>query len=512
MLPILTPQESAALDAASREQGVTVETLMENAGRAVALAATGVAEGAYGMRAVVLCGTGNNGGDALVAARYLERWGMGVTALLLARPGEIRGAAAANFRRFAVTGGRWHRFSTARLQRELARADVAVDGIFGTGFHGAVEGDAAAAIEILNASTVPAVAVDIPSGVEGATGAVRTLAVVADRTVTFGALKPGLVFYPGAEMAGDVEVARIGFPDGLVRSDLGLMQREDLAALLVPRGAESHKREAGYVLVLAGSRAMTGAAILAATSAYRAGAGLVTVAVPEGILRVVQGAITEATFVPLPETGEGSVSEAAWPVLRERLDGAGAAAVGPGLSTDEETSAVVRRLVAESPVPFVLDADGLNAFAGRAGGLADRSSPMVITPHAGEFGRLTGLDPRAVIADRVGHARKAASDFRCTVLLKGSRTVVAEPEGRAWVNPTGGPYLATGGTGDVLTGAIAAFLARRLEAPDAARLGAFAHGLAGGMAAGELGDGTTAGDVLAMLPEAIGRVRDGAPG
>jgi hydroxyethylthiazole kinase-like uncharacterized protein yjeF len=501
--PILTPQESGELDRQSAARGVTAEILMENAGGAVARAVVRLIGGSYGRRVIVVCGKGNNGGDGLVAARHLRTRGAGVSVLLLAEPDRFTGEAGANLRRFLASGGTASPFSPQALERELERADVVVDAIFGTGFHGRPRGDSAAAIGALAQAKRSVVAVDIPSGVEGETGAVRGPAVRAAVTVTFGALKPGVVFFPGAKLAGQVEVADIGFPPDLVRSDLSLVERADLSELLLPRSPESHKREAGYVLVLAGSRAMTGAAILAATSAYRAGAGLVTVAVPESILAVVEGALTEATFLPLPETEDGTLSEHAWPVLRERLEGVGAAAVGPGLTTAPSTVSLVRMVVREGSATFVLDADGLNAFRDEPSLLADRRSPAVLTPHPGEFGRLTGLSSNEVTQDRAGHARKAAQEFRATVLLKGSRTVVAEPGGRVRVNPTGGPFLASGGTGDVLTGAIAAFLARGIEPSDAAVLGAYVHGVAGRLAAESLGDGTMASDVLAHLPAAI---------
>jgi hydroxyethylthiazole kinase-like uncharacterized protein yjeF len=501
--PILTPDECAALDRASADRGVTVETLMENAGRAVARAVSGLVGAAYGRRAVVVCGKGNNGGDGLVAARYLAQWGFGVTVVLLSGPGAFRGAAATNLRRFEDRDGRWRPFSQQALERELGRADVVVDAVFGTGFRGKAEDEFAAAIGAVNESGLPAVAVDIPSGVEGETGAVHGDAVRAHVTVTFGALKPGIVFYPGAGYAGEVEVVDIGFPPDLVSSDLSLVEGSDVARLLPKRDPETHKRSVGAVLVVAGSRAMTGAAILAATSAYRAGAGLVTLAVPQGILPVVEGAVTEATFLPLPETEDGAISEDAWPLLEGRLRQAGAAAIGPGLTTDLSTSKLVRRLVAECPVPFVLDADGLNAFAGQGALLQARRAPAVLTPHAGEFARLTGVSAAEVGEDRVAHARKAASEFRCTLLLKGSRTVIADSDGRAVVNATGGPFLATGGTGDVLTGAIAALLARKIPPLDAAMIAAYAHGLAGRLAAADLGEGTMASDVAAHLAAAL---------
>ena len=325
--------------------------------------------------------------------------------------------------------------------------------------------------------------------------------------MTIGALKPGVVFHPGATFAGEVRVADIGTPSDLIRSDLWMIERDDVAGLLRPRAPESHKRESGVVLVVAGSKAMTGAAVLCTSAAYRAGAGLVMLAVPEGILPVVEAAVTEATFLPLPETPEGTLAEEAWPALEERLGKVDAAALGPGLTTNAQTASLVRRFVTSSRVPLVLDADGLGAFAGRGGELADRVSEMVVTPHAGEFGRLVGLPAAEVLEDRVGHARKAAAEFRCAVLLKGSRTVVAEPDGKVRVNPTGGPYLATGGTGDVLTGAIAAFLARGLRPADAAVLAAYAHGAAGRLAAVERGEGTVASDVLEALPAVLATLR-----
>ena len=503
MLPILTPSECAALDRESAARGVPVETLMENAGRAVARAAVAMAGGAYGRRAIVVCGKGNNGGDGLVAARCLERSGMGVTVVGMAEPSSYRGPSATNLGRFVGAGGRWRPFSPSLLARELDRADVVIDAIFGTGFHGAPEGDHVMAVRAMNAAAAPIVAVDVPSGVEGETGAVRAEAVRASLTVTFGALKPGVVFDPGAGFAGDVEVADIGFPPDLVRSELWMVERSDVAGLLLPRARESHKRATGVVLVIAGSRAMTGAAVLAAKAAYRAGAGLVSLAAPQSILPVLEGALAEATFLPLPETPEGTISEQAWTALEERLAGIDAIALGPGLTTNPETSALVRRLVMATSSPLVLDADGLNAFIGRTQELADHVSEMVITPHAGEFGRLMGMAPSEVLEDRVGHARKAASGLRLVVLLKGSRTVVAGPDGIATVNPTGGPFLATGGTGDVLTGAIAAFLSRGVRSAEAAMLAAYVHGEAGHRAAALLGEGTNASDVLEALPLAI---------
>jgi hydroxyethylthiazole kinase-like uncharacterized protein yjeF len=306
---------------------------------------------------------------------------------------------------------------------------------------------------------------------------------------------------------GVLEVADIGFPVDLVRSDLLLVEEEDVASWLPARDARGHKRESGVVLVVAGSRRMTGAPRLVAQGAYRAGAGLVTVAVPEGILPVVQSGLAEATFLGLPEGPEGAVAERGWDVLEDRLEDVDAVVVGPGLSIDGETPALVRRLVARAPVPVVADADALNAYAGNGGDLADHRSELVVTPHGGEFGRLFGMPVEELADDRVGFVRKAAAETGAVVLLKGPRSLIAMPGGEVRINPTGSTALSTGGTGDVLAGAVGTLLARRVPPPDAAAAAAYVHGLAGELAGDAAGEGATAMDVARLLPAAARRVR-----
>ena len=500
MRVVLTPAEAAELDRATQARGIPAAELMEAAGREVADAALRLIGGAYGRRAVIVCGKGNNGGDGFVAARHLERAGVRVTTLLLEEG--LREPAASNLRRLETIPVRRRPFAREALDRELDRADVAVDAIFGTGFRGVPEGAHADAIAALNASSVPVVAVDIPSGVDGRTGAVEGEAVHADLTVTFGAAKPGLVLLPGASSAGVVEVEAIGFPADLIRGDLLLVEAEDVAAMLPRRAPETHKRAAGFAVVVGGSRLMTGAPALACTAAYRAGAGLVAAAVPEGVLPVVQGALREAVFVGLPETDSGTASGGS-ARLDEVLGQAGALAIGPGMTTDEATSGWIRELVRSSEVPVVLDADGLNAFAGRPDDLADRKADLILTPHAGEFSRLAGVPTSEVGADRVRHVRDLAARTSATVLLKGSRTLVASPDGVVRINPTGGPSLATGGTGDVLTGMIAGLIARGCSPIDAGSAAAFVHGLAGRIAGDRRGEGATAVDVLEAVPDAM---------
>ena len=503
MKPVLSPREAVELDRATQARGVAAEDLMERAGWAVARAGADLTGGAYGRRALVVCGKGNNGGDGFVAARHLARWGMRVVAIVLQDPAVSREPAAANLERLAETGVRVRRFDPAMLGRELDRADVAVDAIFGTGFRGEPEGDWAEAIDGLNAAPVPVVAVDIPSGVDGTSAAVEGVAVWADLTVAFGAAKTGSVLLPGAEFAGDVRVVDIGFPDELIPTTTGLTEPADVASVLPGRATDAHKRASGTLVVVAGSRRMTGAVKLVARAASRVGAGYVIVAVPRSILATVQTELTETVFVPLEETDEGTVAPAALEAVHAAVRDADALALGPGLTTDPETRTFIRSLVRECAVPFVLDADGLNAFAGEADALADRKSEVVLTPHLGEFSRL--MDARD--DDRLKAARRLAERADAVALLKGSRTVVAARDGAARINPTGSPVLATAGTGDVLTGAIGGLLARGVDPFAAAWSGAYLHGLAGIAAGRALAEGTVAGDVAERLPEAIETVR-----
>ncbi|MGH2692397.1 MAG: NAD(P)H-hydrate dehydratase [Actinomycetota bacterium] len=508
MIPLLTSAETQALDRETEERGTPVDILMERAGVAVARAASQMAGGAYGCRAVVICGKGNNGGDGIVAARHLVRWGMAVDVFLLADAAALRDPARGKLAALEREGVPARPGDRGSMFRALDRADVAVDAIFGTGFRGEPEGEYVEAIEALNDGPAPVVAVDVPSGVEGDTGAVRGVAVGADVTVALGAPKVGDVLLPGGAHAGVLEIADIGFPPDLLRSEISLVEAADVAGWLPSRPRDAHKRSTGVVLVVAGSARMTGAPRLVAEGALRTGAGLVTIAVPEPILPAVQAGSLEATFLGLPATPEGTISEAAWDVIVSDLGRFDAIALGPGLSTDEVTASFARRLVIESDVPVVADADALNAFEGHASELARRRAAGVITPHEGEFGRLFGMPSSEVMEDRVGFARKAASETGGVVLLKGPHTLVARPGGEVRVNTTGGPVLATAGTGDVLTGAIAALLARGLDPADAASAAAYVHGIAGEMAGRISGEGTLASDVARLLPSAALGLRE----
>jgi ADP-dependent NAD(P)H-hydrate dehydratase / NAD(P)H-hydrate epimerase len=431
---------------------------------------------------------------------------MRVAVTTLGGTGERQPAASNIARLRSETDARIAPYSAAWLERELARADLVIDGVFGTGFRGIPEDEWADAIQAIVECGAPVLAIDIPSGVDGETGVVEGAAVRADLTVTFGAAKTGAVLMPGAELAGDLRVVDIGFPEELLIADAFLTEPSDVAAVMPVRRADSHKRASGVLLVVAGSRGMSGAAALIAESAMRMGAGLVTVAAPRSVVPSISSRVQEATFLPLPETGEGTISREALDQIHERLSVSHAMAVGPGLSTQDETAGLVTELIRTCQIPMVVDADGLNAFTGRAADLADRKSDAVLTPHAGEFSRLTGVGVRDLEKDRLAHVRSLAQRANAVTLLKGTRTVVSDPAGTVRINPTGSSVLATAGSGDVLTGVIGGLLSRGVGAIDAASAGAYVHGLAG-ILAGELtGEGTIAGDLISNLPDAVVRV------
>jgi ADP-dependent NAD(P)H-hydrate dehydratase / NAD(P)H-hydrate epimerase len=468
MEPVVTPSEMAEADRRTIAAGTPVEVLMGRAGRAVAWEVRRRFDGVYGRRAVIVCGKGNNGGDGLVAARVLTGWGVRVDVAQLVDPPDAR-----------------------TLARMIARADVLVDAMYGTGFTGALDGTAAAVAACT--ANLPTVAVDIPSGVDGQTGAASDAAVNAVATVTFAARKPGLVLEPGRSHAGTVHVVDIGIDVGPVT--LGLTERRDVRGWLLDhdRPAEANKWQAG-VLVVGGSGGMTGAPRLVSEAAMRVGAGIIWCGIP-GHEAAARAGGSEIITRALPATDDGAL--AGLDDLLASVDRFRGLAVGPGLGTADPTRAAVRELMAKASRPVVLDADGLNAFAGDAATLRERPGPTVLTPHDGEYARLVG---EPVGTDRVDAARRLAALTGAIVLLKGATTVIAAPDGRATLNVTGGPELATAGSGDVLSGIIAGLIARGLAVFEAAAAGAFIHGLAGDHSGHT---GLIASDLVAALPRTL---------
>jgi NAD(P)H-hydrate epimerase len=486
------PERMRATDAwAIEERGIPGLELMERAGRGLADVVGDVASSGP---VAVVCGKGNNGGDGYVAARLLREDGRDVRVLAVAPVEELRGDARANAER--VDG--IERFDAARLDG----CAVAVDALLGTGFSGVPHGPVRHAIAALRASGLPVVAADVPSGVDAASGVAEGEAVHAAATATFAAAKPGLWINPGKTYAGAVRVVDIGIPEGapVDEPDVGVMDDAALLELLPSRAAGWTKFTSGHVLVAGGSRGLTGAPSLSAEGAQRAGAGYVTVCVPASLQTIFEVRLLEVMTRGLPDDAGAHTAAGVEEVL-ELAQRGGALVVGPGIGRTDGAFAFARDLVARAEVPIVLDADGLNAHAGDLAALAGRGAPTILTPHEGELGRLLGVDSGVVQARRLEHARAAAAAAQAIVLLKGDDTLVAQPDGLVAVSPGATGALATAGTGDVLTGVIAAMLARELDPFAAACAGARLHARAGIHAAHEKGvDGVIARDVIEALP------------
>jgi hydroxyethylthiazole kinase-like uncharacterized protein yjeF len=515
-MKIVTAAEMREIDRATSERfGVPSLALMENAGTAVAELVTSRYPSAE--RIGVICGKGNNGGDGLVVARKLQERGREVRVLLLADPSELQGDAAEMFKQlsFAPIVAR----SSEELKQQQTRAafesDVLVDAILGTGFRPPVSGLYGEAIAALNASPAPVVAVDIPSGADADVMGEQTGAVArADAIITFTAPRPAHVF--GLLTAGPTLVSPIGSPDEALVSalQLNLITAGELAPLVGPRPPAANKGSFGHVLVLGGSVGKAGAAAMAGMAALRVGAGLSTVGTAKSVLSTVAGFHPEIMTEPLEETKAGSISVRA--LTEDRLDalveGKSVLAIGPGISRNSETAKFVRAVVKKYKTPIVLDADGLNAFAGHTKELTGKGRTLVITPHPGEMARLVGSTATAVQRDRLNVARAFAREHEVIVVLKGHRTLIAQPDGTVWVNTTGNPGMATGGTGDILTGMMAGVMAQHPDRIVEAVLAAVHfHGLAGDIARESMGElSLVATDLVKALPEAFRRVRQAA--
>jgi NAD(P)H-hydrate epimerase len=493
---------------AIERMGIPARTLMESAGREVAHAIA--RHYPDKRRPLVACGGGNNGGDGYVVARVLAHQGRGVLprVLELARPETQSPEAKAN-RDLAQASGVELRAASdsAGIAAALAGCDLVVDAVFGVGLSRPVTGPAAELLRALAASGLPIVAVDVASGASSDSGRPLGFALEPELIVTLGLPKLGLALAPGRAR---VVVADIGFPpESIARAGIRqhLVTRGVARALLPPRPLEAHKGSFGHVLVVAGSEGKSGAALLSARGALRAGAGLVTLAAPRALYPSYAAALPEAMCLVLDDQGRGRFAESHVESLVAEAEARSALVLGPGLGREPGTSAAARALATRARVPAVIDADGLAPFAGELAALRS-DSPRILTPHPGEAARLLGCDTAAVQADRPAAARALAAQSGAVAILKGARTLVAAPDGALSINPTGGPGLAAGGSGDVLAGLLGALLARGLSAWDAARLGVYLHGLAGdlgplqGGLASELADRIpTAFDALAQTGE-----------
>jgi NAD(P)H-hydrate epimerase len=530
---ILTAEAMREVDRSAIEGlGIPSLVLMENAALGV-VDAIGEASGAIGAAesAAVFCGPGNNGGDGLAIARHLAVRGWEVKVFLASGGKDLSGDAGAQLAicpKMDLSIAELATEDDARTALvEAAEHGLIVDAMFGTGLARPLSGLFAVLVEGINDLPRPVVAVDLPSGLDANRAAPIGPHVRADLTVTFAAPKVAHVLPPAATAVGELVVADLGIPPRLIADvaepggRLSLLVGEELAGWLPPRDAESHKGTYGHALIVAGSPGKAGAAILAARAAVRAGAGLVTAAVPEPILDTVDLGSLESMTLALPMVKKSTTTATAeWvtdgPLLvgqsvaavLKAAGGKAALALGPGLGEGPEVVTFVRQVVMAAELPLVLDADGINAFAGYADSLSLRKTPTVLTPHPGELGRLLGISMRDIQADRLAAVRRAAEVTGAVVVLKGSRTLIAEPGGDVWINPTGNPGMATGGSGDVLTGLTAGLIAQceayGLEVRDAVLLAVYLHGLAGDLAAAEKGENAlAAGDLVDFLGAAF---------
>lgn len=496
---------------AIKDHGIPGLRLMEAAGRSCVDEI--IAEFGLKGRCVVMAGKGNNGGDGYVIARLLGQKGWSVKVIILADRDQINGDAGLNLEKLQDTVINYctHEGQLSALHmEEIFQADVIVDALLGTGLRSNVNGVYLEAIDLMNASGRPVVAVDIPSGIHGTTGRVLGEAVRAYITVTFAFAKLGHVLYPGAEHTGRLVVADVGIPAALMETASGydFLNTDTMRPMLHRRDRLAHKGHYGHCLILAGSTGMTGSAALAANSAVRAGSGLVTLGVAESIHHILELKTTEAMTAPLPDSGSGHLTSSAFPAIEKLLAGKDAVAIGPGFGRRPGTYALVQNLMETVSLPLVIDADGLNALAEDITILKRKKSKQVIlTPHPGEMSRLLGTSIPDVEAIRISVAQEFARSNGVYLVLKGARTIIASPSGTAAINGSGNPGMATGGMGDVLTGIIVSLLGQGYVAWDACRLGVFLHGFAADMVAEEMGEiGINASDVLEKLPYAYNKL------
>ncbi|MDP3049591.1 MAG: NAD(P)H-hydrate dehydratase [Thermodesulfovibrionales bacterium] len=486
------------------------------------------------LKVIVLAGGGNNGGDGIVVARNLHEWGWNVKITLLLRANKLSPDCLLQYK-IAKKSGVPVEFRDYITEKDLHSALV-VDAIFGTGLSKNVTGKIAEIISFINTSYAPVISVDIPSGISSDTGQIMGEAVRADYTVTFGLPKRGHLLYPGADYTGRLFIEDIGFPEELLHSEklkAELLEKRDISLLIPERQRYSHKGDYGHVLVIAGSRGKTGAAFMCAKACLRSGAGLVTIGVPESLLDVFQSRVTEEMTLPLPDKGDGTLSSKALEKILEFLfEKADVLAIGPGISVTDDTKKLVRELLLNSTAPAVIDADAINSLEGNKQILKKARSPLILTPHLGEMARLlqksahpptpplrggrvrkgvkvlTSELQTKIEQDRINTAMFFAKETGTYLVLKGVPTVIAEPEGRVFINPTGNSGMASAGTGDVLTGMVSGFLGQGLNPLEASILGVYMHGLAGDIAAKSKGEHSLiASDITDAIPEAFHLLR-----
>lgn len=510
---LVTASEIKEMDRKTIEEiGIPGQVLMENAGKGsahiIVEELSKIRKPLSEIRVGIICGRGNNGGDGFVIARYLFEWGLPITVYLLSNKDRVQGDAAANLRLLDVLNipvVEIPDIATLNAQKpSMTYQDVWIDAILGTGLNSDVTGYFKEAIEFINQQNKPIISVDIPSGLNSDNGQICGTCICANTTITFAYGKIGHFQYPGAAHTGKLHVVDIGIPSKVVHQinpKQFLITKENIAGGFRVRPADAHKGHTGHLLIIAGSEGKTGAAAMTAMAAMRIGAGLVTIGIPSSVNAIVESLVLEAMTYPLPETKPGILGESAYDAIIRQLPGKRCLAIGPGIGTDESTSKLIFNLLKNIKIPVVIDADGLNILAGQPDILKQLNIPVILTPHPGEMARLINQPTAYIQANRVQCARQFSETYGAILVLKGARTVIAQPNGQVYINPTGNPGMASGGMGDVLTGIIAGLITQGYSPEFSCHAGVFLHGAAADDLAQSISSfGYLASDVIQQLP------------
>jgi len=498
---------------AIEEFGIPGIVLMENAGRGTIEVIDKYFPAMSMKKIIVIAGSGNNGGDGFVIGRHLLNRGVEVEAFLLGHKAKVSGDAKVNmvlYQKLRPVKELHRQEDLMKFQTQIGDADLIIDAILGTGVNTEVRGLYRDIIDYINSLPTPVVSVDIPSGIDASTGKILGTAIYADLTVTFGLPKIGLLIHPGLDRVGILEVADISIPPYLVQEEniqVELLEAHKLFPLLKQRDSNSHKGNYGHVLIIAGSVGKTGAAAMSSDAALRIGAGLVTLGIPASLNPVMEVKLTEVMTEPLAETDSQTLSTKSLPRIQELIEGKEVLALGPGISTHSETIAIVQHIIRNSRTSLIVDADGINALGKKPSVLHEAQCPIILTPHPGEMARITGTSIKEVQDDRIGVAKKFAQEYGVVLVLKGARTIIAEPNGNVYINCTGNPGMASGGIGDVLTGMIAGLVAQGYTISEASRLGVFLHGYIADEITDQRGEvGLTATDIINRIPLSLKEV------
>lgn len=514
-LKLVTASQMRSIDSNTITLGIPGIVLMENAASCVIKEICADYPDIAGFSVVVVCGKGNNGGDGFAIARHLMNLGAFVQTVLVGESFALRGDALSNYTILNNMGAHVLEIQTdseLRILREfLNRSELVVDALLGTGIQGSVRGIYTDVIHMINQVEHPVISVDVPSGLNSDTGRVSGVCVRAYKTVTFGLPKVGLVTFPGVDYVGELVIGDIGIPDRVVQNEnitTSLTTCCDVERTLSPRKRDAHKGDYGRVFIVGGSTGLTGAVVLSATAALRIGAGLVTVGVPAKLHDILEIKLTEAMSIPLCDYGDGTLDASAAERILEFSSTCDCVAIGPGLSKTESTTQVVSEVLCKLECPCIVDADGLNCLSQDLGILKQCKAQLILTPHPGEMSRLIGLSISQIQEDRLSISREFAEENNVILVLKGARTVVASPDGLAYINPTGTPGMATGGSGDVLTGVLAGLIAQGIDPFMAAVTGVYMCGTAGEVAVKEKGEcGLIAGDIVRKIPSVVKGLR-----